>query len=156
MTQTPQVPTIAQKTAGMQPLPGYFNLYWDAGQGQLWLEVTRLGDEFLYQSGLAAGIGSNDIGMDRSAVGGTHIVRLERMGAKILLIAENFRHRSISEDENERRAVRDSFAESLNCVASYFQESINIVSSFMHYPRPILGILGESGRGENHGEEFLL
>src|SRR5437588_2067512 len=112
MTQTPQVPTIAQKTAGMQPLPGYFNLYWDAGQGQLWLEVTRLGDEFLYQSGLAAGIGSNDIGMDRSAVGGTHIVRLERMGPKILLIAENFRHRSISKDENERRAVRDSFAES--------------------------------------------
>ena len=108
----PQVPTISQKTAGMQLLPGYFNLYWDEGQGKLWVEVTRLGDEFLYQSGLAAGIGSNDIGMDRSAVGGTHIVRLERMGPKILLIAENFRHRSISEDENERRAVRDSFAES--------------------------------------------
>src|SRR5256885_1729754 len=113
MTQTPQVPTVAQKTAGMQPLPGYFNLYWDAGQGKLWLEVTRLGDEFLYQSGLAAGIGSSDIGMDRSAVGGTFIVRFERMGPKILLIAGNFRHRSISEDENERRAVRDSFAESV-------------------------------------------
>src|SRR5256885_2113168 len=113
MTQTPQVPTVAQKTAGMQPLPGYFNLYWDAGQGKLWLEVTRLGDEFLYQSGLAAGIGSSDIGMDRSAVGGTFIVRFERMGPKILVIAGNFRHRSISEDENERRAVRDSFAESV-------------------------------------------
>ena len=34
-----QPSTIAEKTAGAQKLPGYFNLYWDAKQGKLWLEV---------------------------------------------------------------------------------------------------------------------
>src|SRR3979411_132738 len=60
-----QTLTIAEKTAGTQRLTGYFNLYWDAKQGKLWLEIDKWGTEFLYQSGLSAGIGSNDIGLDR-------------------------------------------------------------------------------------------
>lgn len=112
MAQASQIPTIAEATAGMQPLPGHFNLYWDAAPGKLWLEVTRLGTGFLYQTALAAGIGSNDIGMDRGAIGATHIVRFERMGPNVLLVAENFKHRATSEDANEWRAVRDSFPES--------------------------------------------
>src|SRR3981189_1572537 len=63
--ETVQTPTIAEKTAGAQKLAGYFNLYWDAKQGKLWLEIDKWGTEFLYQSGLSAGIGSNDIGLDR-------------------------------------------------------------------------------------------
>ena len=33
--------TISEKTAGAQKLPGYFNLYWDAKQGKLWLEIDK-------------------------------------------------------------------------------------------------------------------
>src|ERR1041384_6457001 len=51
-------PTIGEKTAGMQKWAGYFNLYWDAKTGKLWLEIDKWGTEFLYQSGLPAGIGS--------------------------------------------------------------------------------------------------
>ena len=105
-------PTIAEKAAGMQKLPGYFNLYWDAKQGKLWLEIDKWGDEFLYQSGLPAGIGSNDIGLDRGQLGATHIVRFDRSGPKVLLVAENLSYRAVSNDADERRAVRDSFAES--------------------------------------------
>ena len=47
---------IAEKTAGAQKFPGYFNLYWDAKQGKLWLEIDKWGTEFLYQSGLSAGL----------------------------------------------------------------------------------------------------
>ncbi|MGA2095107.1 MAG: zinc-dependent metalloprotease [Candidatus Acidiferrum sp.] len=107
-----QTPTIADKTAGMQKLPGYFNLYWDAKQGKLWLEIDKWSTEFLYQSGLPAGIGSNDIGLDRGQLGMTGIVRFERSGPKILLIQENLEYRAVSNDADERRAVRDSFAES--------------------------------------------
>src|SRR5882757_601317 len=57
--------TISEKTAGAQKLPGYFNLYWDAKQGKLWLEIDKWNADFLYQSGLPAGVGSNDIGLDR-------------------------------------------------------------------------------------------
>src|SRR5215472_10388952 len=42
-----EMPTIAEKTAGIAKLPGYFNLYWDAKQGKLWLEVDKCGTEFL-------------------------------------------------------------------------------------------------------------
>jgi len=110
--ETVQTPTIAEKTAGAQKLPGYFNLYWDAMQGKLWLEIDKWGTEFLYQSGLSAGIGSNDIGLDRGQLGATRIVRFERSGPKILLVQENLDYRAVSNDIDERRAVHDSFAES--------------------------------------------
>jgi hypothetical protein len=107
-----QMPTISEKTAGIEKLPGYFNLYWDAKQGKLWLEIDKWGTEFLYQSGLPAGIGSNDIGLDRGQLGATRIVRFDRSGPKVLLIEENLEYRAVSNDPYERRAVRDSFAES--------------------------------------------
>jgi len=107
-----QTPTIAEKTAGAQKLPGYFNLYWDAKQGKLWLEIDKWSTEFLYQSGLPAGIGSNDIGLDRGQLGKTGIVRFERSGPKVLLIEENLGYRAVTNDADERRAVHDSFAES--------------------------------------------
>ena len=110
--ETPQTPTIAEKTAGAQKLPGYFNLYWDGKQGKLWLEIDRWSTEFLYQSGLPAGVGSNDIGLDRGQLGATRIVRFERSGPKVLLIQENLEYRAVSNDPDERRAVHDSFAES--------------------------------------------
>src|SRR5580704_16719801 len=112
--QTPstRTPTIAEKVAGAQKFPGYFNLYWDAKQGKLWLEIDKWSTEFLYQSGLPAGIGSNDIGLDRGQLGGTHIVRFERSGPKVLLMEENLAYRAVTSDADERRAVHDSFAES--------------------------------------------
>ena len=105
-------PTITEKTAGTEKLPGYFNLYWDARQGRLWLEIDKWNAEFLYQSGLPAGIGSNDIGLDRGQLGETRVVRFERSGPKVLLVQENLNYRAVSMDADERRAVHDSFAES--------------------------------------------
>src|SRR5258707_6446050 len=112
LPETPQTPTIEEKTAGAQKLPGYFNLYWDAKQGKLWLEIDKWGSEFLYESGLSAGMGSNDIGLDRGQLGARGIVRFERSGPKVLLIQENLEYRAVSGDPYERRAVHDSFAES--------------------------------------------
>src|SRR6202795_744974 len=107
-----QTPSISEKTAGAQKFTGYFNLYWDAKQGKLWLEIDKWSTEFLYQSGLPAGVGSNDIGLDRGQLGKTGIVRFERSGPKVLLIEENLGYRAVTSDADERRAVHDSFAES--------------------------------------------
>jgi Met-zincin/Domain of unknown function (DUF5117) len=104
---------IAEKTKDAQRLAGYFNLYWDAKAGKLWLEIDKWDTAFLYQSGLAAGVGSNDIGLDRGQLGETRIVRFERSGPKVLLIQENLNFRAVSNDTEEKRAVRDSFAESV-------------------------------------------
>src|SRR5277367_582473 len=105
--------SISAKTANAQKLPGYFNLYWDAKQGKLWLAIDKWDTEFLYQSGLSAGIGSNDIGLDRGQLGATRIVRFERSGNKVLLVQENLDYRAVTNDPDEQRAVRDSFAESV-------------------------------------------
>ena len=95
-------PTIAAKTAGMQQLPGYFPLFWDSKAGKLWLEIPRFDAEFLYVDSLPAGMGSNDIGLDRGQIGGERIVRFERSGPKILLVQPNYRHRAITSDAPER------------------------------------------------------
>ncbi len=107
-----KTPTISEKTAGAEKFPGYFNFYWDAKQGKLWLQIDNWNKEFLYQSSLPAGVGSNDIGLDRGQLGRTAIVRFERSGPKVLLIEENLEYRAVTTDADERRAVRDSFAES--------------------------------------------
>jgi len=108
-----KLPTIAAKTASAQTLPGYFNLFWDAKQGKLWLSIDKWDTEFLYQSSLAAGVGSNEIGLDRGQLGATRIVRFERSGNKVLLVQENLDYRAITDDPDEKRAVKDSFAESV-------------------------------------------
>ncbi len=111
-TPSPATPTIAEKTKDATKLPGYFNLYWDAKSGKLWLEIDKWNTEFLYQTSLPAGVGSNDIGLDRGQMGETRIVRFERVGPKILLIQSNLDYRAVTSDPDERTAVRQSFAES--------------------------------------------
>ncbi|MEO8659844.1 MAG: zinc-dependent metalloprotease [Bryobacteraceae bacterium] len=104
--------TMAEKTAGLKKLDGYFPLYWDEKAGKVWLEIGRWGEEFLYVNSLPAGLGSNDIGLDRGQLGDTRIVRFDRIGPKVMLTQPNYGYRAVSNDESERRAVRESFAES--------------------------------------------
>ena len=68
------VPAIDARTSGMQKIDGYFPLYWDERTGSLFLEIPRFDTEFLFSTGLSAGLGSNDIGLDRGAGGGGRIV----------------------------------------------------------------------------------
>ncbi len=105
-------PTIAERVAPMEKFPGYFPFYWDAKAGKIWLEIDKWNSEFLYVESLPAGLGSNDIGLDRGQLGQSHIVRFERTGPKVLLIASNYAFRASSDDADERRAVKDAFAES--------------------------------------------
>jgi hypothetical protein len=106
-------PTIDAKTAGMQKLPGYFPLYWDADAGTLYMEIPRLDTEVLHLAGLASGLGSNDIGLDRAAVTASRIVRFERVGQKVLMVQPNYGFRSSSSNPAEVAGVRDAFARSV-------------------------------------------
>src|SRR5262245_25276861 len=109
-TQKPQ--TITEKVAVMEKFPGFFPFYWDAKAGKIWLEIDKWNTEFLYVESLPAGIGSNDIGLDRGQLGNSAIVRFDRSGPRVLLVATNYRFRAISNSVDERQAVRDAFAES--------------------------------------------
>jgi hypothetical protein len=104
---------IEERTAGMQKLDGYFPLYWDQRNGTLWLEIPRFDTEVLYSTGLSAGLGSNDIGLDRGESGNGRIVVFERVGPKVMMVQSNENFRSSSRNAAERRAVEDSFAKSV-------------------------------------------
>ena len=60
-------PSIEERTNGLRKIDGYFPLYWDERSGSMLLEIPRLDAEFLFSTGLSAGLGSNDIGLDRGA-----------------------------------------------------------------------------------------
>jgi hypothetical protein len=105
------LPTIAAKTATMRKLDGFLPLYWDAQSGRLWMEIP--GDtEALWVSGLAGGLGSNDIGLDRGQVQDSRLVRFHRVGPKLLLEEPNLTFRASSGDPGQVRAVEDAFAKS--------------------------------------------
>ncbi len=97
----------------MQKLDGYFPLYWEERTGTLFLEIPRFDAEFLYTTGLAAGLGSNDIGLDRGQGGGGRVVSFQRVGPKVLMVQPNESFRSSSPNPAERRSVEDSFAKSV-------------------------------------------
>ncbi len=94
---------------------GYFDFNWDDDSGKITLEIPadRIGEEFLYVSSLSAGVGSNDIGLDRGQLGQERVVRFEKIGPKILLVQPNLDYRAVSDNELERRSVEEAFAKSV-------------------------------------------
>jgi len=143
-------PTINEKVAAMQKFPGYFPFYWDAKAGRLWLEIDKWNSEFLYVESLPAGIGSNDIGLDRGQLGQDHIVRFERVGPKVLLIASNQGYRANSDNADERRAVKDAFAESTlwGFEVGAEEGTRALVDATTFYLRDVHGIPGTLQRGQ--------
>lgn len=95
-------------------VPGYFTFYWNENKGKVYLEVEKTGEEFLYFTSLAQGIGSNDIGLDRGRLGNEHVVKFERLGNKLMLLEPNYYYRAISNDPLEKKAVEESFAKSIH------------------------------------------
>jgi hypothetical protein len=106
-------PSIAERTSGMQKIDGYFPLYWDERTGSMFLEVVRLDTDFLFSTGLSAGLGSNDIGLDRGRGGAGRIVQFQRVGPRVMLVQANQSFRSSSPNPLERKSVEDSFAKSI-------------------------------------------
>ena len=107
------VRTIEDRTTGLRKLDGFFPLYWDSTAGQLFMEIPRLNTEVLHFAGLASGLGSNDIGLDRGGLQGSRIVRFERVGPRVLMVQPNYEFRSSSSDPAEVRTIRDAFARSV-------------------------------------------
>jgi len=106
-------PSIAERTRGMVRMEGFVDLYWDAATGHLFLETEPAGKELLYQVSLASGLGSNPIGLDRGQLGGTHVLRTERVGPRLLLVEHNWRFRARSANPEEVRAVEEAFTPSV-------------------------------------------
>ncbi|MDX2049514.1 MAG: zinc-dependent metalloprotease [Chitinophagaceae bacterium] len=104
--------SIEDKTKDFKKYEGFLNFYWDENAGKIWLEIDKLDAELLYVTSLPAGLGSNDIGLDRGLLGGTRIIKFNKVGRKVLMIQPNYDYRAVTSDAAERRAVEQSFAQS--------------------------------------------
>ncbi len=92
---------------------GYFNFYYSATEGKIYLEVDKLNKEFLYTHFLASGLGSNDIGLDRGQIGDGVVVKFIKSGNKILLLQPNQKFRAISDNEFEKKSIEEAFGKSI-------------------------------------------
>ncbi|MBS1655427.1 MAG: DUF5117 domain-containing protein, partial [Bacteroidetes bacterium] len=107
------LPTIEEKTKGLKKYEGYLNFYWDDSNGKIWLDIDKPDTEILYITSLPAGLGSNDIGLDRGLIGESRIIKFNRVGRKILMIQPNYNFRAVTNDKDEQKAVAQSFAQSV-------------------------------------------
>ncbi len=105
--------TIAEKTKNMELRKGFYDFYWDNANGKIYLVVDKLNTPFLYVNSLPAGLGSNDIGLDRGQLGDSRIVYFNRVGKKLFLTQPNLDYRAVTKDKREQKAVEQSFAQSI-------------------------------------------
>jgi len=93
-------------------MEGFIDFYLDEENGKIYLEIEDLEKEFLYVSSLTAGVGSNDLGLDRGQLGETRIVEFRKTGKKIFLVQKNYDYRAYSDNPAEVKSIKDAFAES--------------------------------------------
>ncbi len=143
---------IEAKTAGMKKYPGYFDFYYDEKQDRVHLLVNKFDTEFLYVHSLSAGIGSNDIGLDRGQLGSERIVKFDKRGPKVLLVQPNYAYRAITDNAMEKRAVEQAFAQSvLYGFAVEAEEGdkalIDITDFLLRDAHEVIGTLKSTGQG---------
>jgi hypothetical protein len=143
---------IATKVGGMNHFPGYFDFYYDDKQDRLFLVIDKLETEFLYVNSLPAGIGSNDIGLDRGQLGSTRIVKLQRVGPKVLMVQPNYRFRAITDNVDEQKAVEQAFAQSILWGFTIAAEEsgkllVDATEFYMQDARDVIGVLRSQQQG---------
>ncbi len=92
---------------------GFFDLHYSENEDKLYLTVDKLDSEFLFVHSLRTGLGSNDIGLDRGQLGGSTIVKFQKAGNKLLLIAPNLKYRANTTNTLEKRSIEEAFAKSV-------------------------------------------
>ncbi len=108
-----ETPTITSKTEGMDRQAGFYTYYYAPEEGKVYLLLDRTDEDFLYVNSLAAGLGSNDIGLDRNQLGNTRVVFFTRVGPKVLLQQRNLDYRAVSDNPAEAQSVEEAFAQSV-------------------------------------------
>ena len=111
--QPPPTFKLSERTKNMKQQNGFFTFFQDDNTGRIMLLIDKFDTEFLYVNSLPAGLGSNDIGLDRGQIGASRIVYFNRVGRKILMVQPNYAYRALKAGKNEERAVRESFAQSV-------------------------------------------
>ena len=131
---------------------GYFSYYYNDNTGEIYLVVDKLDSDFLYVHSLATGIGSNDIGLDRGQIGGERILHFEKAGPKLLLIENNLRYRSSSDNDAEVQSIDEAFARSVLAAFPIVEEQegdylINLTPFLLRDEHGVSSVLANKKQG---------
>ena len=113
------LPTIVDRTLGMDRQDGLLTFYHDEQEGRIWLALDAPTDadgeigRYIYFDAMRGGLGSNPVGIDRGQLGNSRVVRIRRVGPQVLIEQVNLAYRALTDDQAEREAVRESFASSI-------------------------------------------
>ncbi len=102
--------TLKSLTKNNKLHKGFVGHIYDAESNKLYLKINQLDNEFIYQSSLPQGLGSNDIGLDRGQLGNVHLVEFNKVGNKVFLNQKNTKYRAVSNNINESKSVEEAFA----------------------------------------------
>ncbi|UCG85696.1 MAG: zinc-dependent metalloprotease [Gemmatimonadota bacterium] len=137
--------SVSRYTRDLEKREGYFTLYWDAQEARLLLEISRFGEEFLYLTSLATGVGSSRLGLDRGTIADAAIARFERAGNKVLLVLANPRFRADNTDNTSLiRSVEESFPTSTVAAFEVLAEDEDgtvVVDATRHFMTDHVGVI---------------
>ncbi|MGB0494948.1 MAG: zinc-dependent metalloprotease, partial [Kangiellaceae bacterium] len=112
--------TLAKLVKSNKIHNGFIAYLFDEKNGKTYLKIDKSKflkkdqtQEFLYQTSLPQGLGSNDIGLDRGQLGDIHLVEFEKVGNKLLLVAKNTKYRANSNNKKEAESIKEAFASSI-------------------------------------------
>jgi Met-zincin/Domain of unknown function (DUF5117) len=112
-TENPSLSEWGRKTEDFVRKDGYIPYYWNPKTGKMYLEIDKFNQEMLYVTYLSAGVGSNDIGLDRGQIGNARIISFKKIGNKVLVFQPNYDYRATTANSQETKAVEDAFARSV-------------------------------------------
>lgn len=114
---------FAAPAAAQAPAASLLGVRVDGDRNKLFLEIpaSALDRDLLHQSVLATGLGVSAVGLDRGQTGGSTVVRLQRQGRRVLMVANNLGVRALAGDAAAERAAAESFPRSV--LASFPVES---------------------------------
>ena len=92
---------------------GFIGHVYDQEHNKLYLKIDNVNSEFIYQSSLPQGLGSNDIGLDRGQLSDVRLVEFKRVGNKLFLHQKNTKYRAASTNIKESQSVEEAFASAI-------------------------------------------
>ncbi|MBA3405259.1 MAG: zinc-dependent metalloprotease, partial [Gemmatimonadaceae bacterium] len=122
-------------------------------QGKILLDIPSDSMRALMFVGLATGLGSNPIGLDRGAGGDSYVTRFDRNGNNVLVVFENWNYRSSAADNPAHiRTVMESFPPSTSAALPVVAEEggrmlVDATDFFMRDWNDVAGTLTASNEG---------
>jgi hypothetical protein len=99
--------------SGAERKEGFIPMLWDAEQGKLYFELSRLDQDLLYFTSVAKGSGSGSVGLEWAGGGEGGVIQFRRVGPKVLVVQKNLRFRAGNGGPGLEQSIDESFPDSV-------------------------------------------